>query len=336
MQIFDLSKLLASSTSKILVKNFQNKGKLLGIKLNHFSGLVGRELQPHYRLGTEFSGRAKIKAGVGGIFHSDELPNYGISAEEVEKVRKELECTLHDAFILVADAKEKARSALTAVYERAQETYLGVPAEVRKAHPDGTTSYLRPMPGASRMYPETDIPLIWADLKNVEVPESLEEKMIRYQKKLGLSKDLAVFIAKSEQMNLFEDLVKKYPQMKAAFIAETLTSTPLEISRNYGLDGEKITEENFRQLFQYLSEDKIHKDIVLDVLLDMLQNKFDLKKYATLSTEAIHQIIKEIIEKNKGANFSALMGHCMKALSGKASGKVISDSLKIILENGHK
>ncbi len=336
LKIHHLTNLLSKSTSKILEKTIKSEGKILGIKLTHFAGFIGRELQPNYRLGTEFSGRAKIKAGVGGIFHSDELPNYGITAEEVELIKRELECSISDAFVLVADKEAKAHLALKAVYERAQELYLGVPKEVRKANPDGTTSYMRPLPGAARMYPETDVPLVRPNLRNVQIPETLEQKYSRYQIQYNLSKDLAEFVAKSEMMSLFEEMVGKYKELKSAFIAETLTSTPLEIKRNYNLDSDKLTEDNFRNLFLYLSQDKIHKDIVIDVLIDMLKGRFDLKKYESLSTEKIHQVLKEIVHSNPNAPFSALMGLAVKQLGGKASGKVISEELKKMVERGHK
>lgn len=345
-KIYELTELLKNSTSKVISKTILNKGKIMGLKLNGFASYVGRELQPNYRLGTEFSGRAKVKAGVGGIFHSDELPNYGITLEEVEKIKKELSCGSKDAFILVAAEEKRVRLALEAVYERAQEVFIGVPREVRKDNPDGTTAFMRPMPGAARMYPETDVPLIRPmDLKEVKIPETLEEKIIRYQQKLGLGKDLAEFVAKSEKMPLFEELVEKYPlakfpQIKPAFIAETLTSVPLGLKRDFGVEPEKLTDEHFKNLFLYLSQDKIHKDIISDVLIDMSKNTFDIKKYAGLSTEELHREIKKIIEENKKENvdapFSALMGLCMKKLSGKASGKVISDTLRNILEHGHK
>ena len=80
--------------------------------------------------------------------------------------------------------------------------------------------------------------------------------------------------------------------------------------------------------FSLLDEDKIHKDIILDVLIDLIKRNFDEKKYAGLSTEEIHSVIKDIVEKNKGAPFGALMGMCMKKLAGKASGQVISAELK--------
>ena len=136
-------------------------------------------------------------------------------------------------------------------------------------------------------------------------------------------------------MHLFEELVAQYPKIKPAFIAETLISVPLDIKRQYHHDPEKLTEENFKDVFKYLAQGKIHKDIVLDVLLDMLTDKFDLKKYAALGTEEIHKELLNIVAENKGAPFSALMGLAMKRLGGKASGQFISSELQKILEKGH-
>jgi len=331
LMIDDLTKLLEKSESKIVKTILQKKGKILGMKLSGFSGLIGRELQPNYRLGTEFSGRAKIKAGVGGIFHSDELPNYGITEQEVVMIKTELKCARKDAFILVCAEEWRGKAALEAVYERAEELYNGVPSEVRKANANGTTSYLRPMPGAARMYPETDVPLIIPSVEKIELPELLEEKVKRFQKNFGLSKDLASFIIRSDKLSLFEELTEKYPKLKAAFIAETLTSTMLELKRKYEVNSEKLTADDLRNVFQYLEEDKIHKDIIIDVLIDMVKGKFDLRKYATLGTEEIHKVIKEIIKKNPNAPFPALMGTCMKELAGKASGKFIAEELKRLL-----
>ncbi|MEK6969253.1 MAG: Glu-tRNA(Gln) amidotransferase subunit GatE [Nanoarchaeota archaeon] len=335
-QLVDLTTLLKNSTAKIIKNTLNNHNQVLGIKLNGMAGFLGRELQSNYRLGSEFSGRAKVKAGVGGIFHSDELPNYGITAEEVELIRKELACSQKDAFVLVADTEHKAKLALAAVYERAAEVLKGIPSEVRNATPEGTTAYLRLISTASRMYPETDVHLIKPDTSNIKLPELLEEKIERYQKEFGLGKDLAEFVAKSDKVLLFEELVKVYPHLKPAFLAETLTSMPLEIKRRYQLDPEQLTDDDFRNLCKYLNEDKIHKDIVIDVLMDMIKKEFDLKKYAVLSTEELHQTIARIIKQNPAAPLGALMGQCMKELAGKASGKIISEILKELLEKGHQ
>tara|TARA_Y100000310_G_scaffold345531_1_gene466127 strand:- start:45623 stop:47437 length:1815 start_codon:yes stop_codon:yes gene_type:complete len=328
LKIINLTFLLKKSTSKIISQTIKNKQGVLGIKLKGFSGLIGRELQPNYRIGTELSGRAKVIAGVGGIFHSDELPNYGITEKEVSSINKKLGCTRNDAFILVATEEKCGILALGAVYTRVKELFLGVPKEVRKAKQDGTSSYMRPMPGAARMYPETDVPLIYPETKGIKLPELLESKIKRFQKEFRLSGDLATLVAKSTNVLLFEEIVEKYPQQKPAFIADVLTGMLAEIRRKYKVNTDKLKDDDFRNLFLHLSQNKIHKDIVLDVLIDMAKDKFDLKKYASLGTEDIHAVIKDIVNKNKGAPFPALMGMCMKRLAGKASGKFISDELK--------
>jgi glutamyl-tRNA(Gln) amidotransferase subunit E len=333
LRIVDLTETLKSCPSKIVERTVKEKGKILGFGAERFKGLFGRELLPGYRVGTELSGRAKAKAGVGGIFHSDELPNYGISEDDVLKIKEKLGCKEGDGFVLVAAEEKRARKALMAVQERMKELLLGVPKEVRKANPDGTTSYLRPIPGAARMYPETDVPLIIPEMGGVELPESLEEKIKRYQKELNLNADLATYIVKSEKRELFEELVGPYgKKFKPAFIVDVLTAFPQEIRKKYGLAEEKISEDNFRELFRHLDSGKIHKDIIIDVLIDMINGKFDLHKYESLSSAELERTVKEIVEKNKGAPFSALMGLCMKELAGKVSGQKISEMLKRIVK----
>src|SRR5712692_1906122 len=101
--------------------------------------------------------RAVFWGRVGGIFHSDELPAYGIESSNVEEVAKSLGCGELDGFVIVADNLNNAKDGLRAVVERAREAVERVPEETRAANPDGTTHYMRPRPGAARMYPETDV-----------------------------------------------------------------------------------------------------------------------------------------------------------------------------------
>ena len=124
--------------SKVLQKGIK-KGAILAARLRKFNGLVGREVQPGRRLGTEFSDRAKT-AGVGGIFHTDELPNYGITEKEVQALRDAIGANPDDAIIMVADEPEKSRLAIEAVILRAKEAIEGIPEETRKALPDGNTA----------------------------------------------------------------------------------------------------------------------------------------------------------------------------------------------------
>ena len=149
--------------------------------------------------------------GVAGIFHTDELPAYGITAEEVEKVNQLLNIGENDAFILVADEERKARNALEEVQRRAKMAMDGVPEETRKALEDANTEYLRPLPTASRMYVETDIPtqvISQELLKNVRanLPELPEEKKARIIDEYKLSEDLAQQLVRQDKVKQFEEI----------------------------------------------------------------------------------------------------------------------------------
>jgi len=133
---------------------------------------------------------------VGGIFHTDELPAYGISDEELSSLKKIVEATDEDAIVLVADEKQAVVAALNAVLDRAKMAIKGVPTETRAAQLDGTTRFSRPRPGAARMYPETDVPPVVIDSNRLqqvtnELPPSPEIKLMELIKKYNLNEKLA-------------------------------------------------------------------------------------------------------------------------------------------------
>ena len=325
----DLGKVLKNSGSTLVTKTLQAGNSVMGIRLNGFSGLIGRETLPKKRLGTEFSERAKVIAGVGGIIHSDELPAYGITDREVEVLKKELLCKEQDGFAIVADEEKRCKKALIAVNERANQAIQGVPREVRKANPDNTTSYERQMPGAARMYPETDIPPITITKKMIdaiELPELISDKAPRYEK-MGLGKDLAKLTAKSPKTKLFEKLVTKHKKIKAAYIAEIVMTADKIVKRQFKIDISP-SEKEYELLFDELSADKISKENVLDILKENKPISEVIEKYHMMSDADLEKELKKIVAANKGLQFNALIGEAMKKLRGKAAGKKISEMLR--------
>ncbi len=149
--VFDVTSLFSQTDSKVLARSIKKGGVVLACRLAGFAGLVGREVQPGRRLGSEMSDRAK-RAGVGGIFHSDELPAYGVTAAEVESVRVQLQAGKEYAVIMVTGPEDRARKAMDAVLVRAREAMELVPEETRRALPDGCSEYMRPLPGSARIY----------------------------------------------------------------------------------------------------------------------------------------------------------------------------------------
>ncbi|HSU73213.1 MAG TPA: Glu-tRNA(Gln) amidotransferase subunit GatE [Candidatus Binatia bacterium] len=330
--IDNVTHIFAKSASAVIKNAFKDKGVVLGARLPHFAGLIGKEVQPGRRLGTEFSDRAKANAGVGGIFHSDELPQYGITQGEVEALKKALACGPHDGFVLVADAPDKAERALKAVIERAREAGKGVPKEVRKANDDGTTTFLRPMPGAARMYPETDVKpvLVPQLLKSIVLPELIDAKTMRYEQ-WGIGHDLAELAARSEKAPVFEGLVKKYPGVKPAYLAEVFLTAARTIKRQFNIDIAP-TDRDFETLFAALNENKISKESVLDVLKENKPVSAVLARFSVMSDHELEQALRKIIAENKGMPFNALIGKAMSTLRGKASGQKIAELLKKLAE----
>ena len=194
-------------------------------------------------------------------------------------------------------------------------------AEVRKAEPDNTTSFLRPMPGAARMYPETDVRPVKVDMK-VETVESLEDKAAKLEK-LGIGNDLAVKAAKSQVADMILMFADRFKAVKPAFIAETVVSSPATIRRKENIEL-TLAPEALEVLFEELNESRISKDSVYDILVDYGKTgEMNTKKYALMSDAQLEKEIKKIIAENKGAVQNALIGKIMGKLKGKADGRKI-------------
>src|SRR5438128_1326815 len=152
-EVHNLSADFKGTQSKVVATALKKGGVVLGWSLPGFAGLLKGKLGP------ELAAHARV-AGVAGIFHSDELPAYGITSSEVTAARTALRIGEQDAFVLVAEEGEKARGAIGEMVPRAAAAIEGVPPETREPRPDGTTVYSRPLPAQARMYPDTHRPPI--------------------------------------------------------------------------------------------------------------------------------------------------------------------------------
>ncbi|MDD4567915.1 MAG: Glu-tRNA(Gln) amidotransferase subunit GatE, partial [Methanoculleus chikugoensis] len=203
--VVDVTALFAGTKSSILKK----AKAVLAVRLCGFAGLVGREIQPGRRLGSEMSDYAK-KCGVGGIFHTDELPAYGVTAEEVARLREFVGAAEEDCVVIVAAGRERAGCAAEQVMIRAEMALTGVPEETRKMLEEGSSAYMRPLPGAARMYPETDVFTVTIDgdlWERIEIPELLTDRAERFVREFELDEGLARQVAFSERLPLFEKAV---------------------------------------------------------------------------------------------------------------------------------
>jgi len=205
--------------------------------------------------------------------------------------------------------------------------------EVRKAEPDFSTSFLRPMPGAARLYPETDIPPIKItkhNLNKIKIPELLSERTFKLEKEFKLNTILAREIIK-QKIN-FKKYVEEFPKIEPNFLAHILVEIPKEIKARYNLNPEKLKEKDFNMVLSCLNNGEITKAAVLELFLDIIKGKkINLSKYKTASLEGLEKEIKKLVKEKKGLSIGAYMGIIMSKYKGKVDGKEIMKVLKKVV-----
>jgi glutamyl-tRNA(Gln) amidotransferase subunit E len=340
----DITDVFSSTKSLIIGKSVKKGGKVLGLKLKGFANLVGRELCPNRRLGTEMADHARYRGGVKGIFHTDELPAYDISSEEVEALRVRIEASASDAVVIVANNEERCKKALKAVADRARQALVGVPVETRSANPDGTTYFTRPRPGAARMYPETDIPSIPITPERLErlkknLPEMPEAKMERFKADYGLNEKLSRQVIGSNYTELFEEMVKD-SLADPTLLAVTLTEDFKGLERE-GVEIDNLKDETIREVFKLLDEGRTAKESLPQLFSWLALNPGSNPGDALvslglgmMSMEELEKLVDEKVSKMRGLveqMGDRALGPLMGVLMGEVRGKVQVQDVQALL-----
>jgi len=344
--ILDVTEIFKDCDSKIIQKALKSNAKIKAIRIRNFSGIFGFEPYPEIRLGKEIGQLVRF-FGIGGVFHSDELPNYGINDFYVDKVRKHLELADQDGFLIIAGEDSKLDYAVNSIVKRIQDAANGVPAETRAATQDGETVFLRPRPGASRMYPETDIPSISVMPEEVKLArdtanatKSWDESITEIQKNHGLNSQLSEQIFDSEYMEMFEKICEN-KKNSPNFVASILCSSITNLERK-GLDAMLLKPEHITESFELLASGKIPKESLEIIFESIMSGKSENVSIAMQSTDVssmdegeLNGILDKIIQNNmdlvkeRGEHaVVTLMGIAMKEVRGKASGKMVNDLLR--------
>jgi len=156
--------------------------KVYAVNLPQFAGLLSHFTQPGHPFYYEFAERLKVIACLErpNMATSEDLEDV-VSRSVFEKAAKALNAGENDAQIIFWAADDDVKTALETIEERALMAFDGVPQETRKALPDGTTIFERVLPGADRMYPDTDsapIPLTNDYIESLKknIPESIADR----------------------------------------------------------------------------------------------------------------------------------------------------------------
>jgi glutamyl-tRNA(Gln) amidotransferase subunit E len=325
----DVTAVFGNTKSKLIRRVLDAGGKVMAVKAPGFQKLFGFEVQPGRRFGTELADYVRAWTELGGLLHSDELPGYGITADEVRDVVNKVGV---ESFVLLMGVDEKElEEAAKVVVERLNMAPLGVPEETRGANQDGTTRFLRPRPGAARMYPETDLPPIKITIELVKRAEeiakvSLEGKLSELIS-MGLSRDLALQLIKSPHLEKFEEYVARFKSVPPQLIAVVL----LNVARALSREGVEITEEKLTSVFEALDKRIITKEAVEEVLRNMkpgesaeeVARRLGLVR---LSYEEVKKIVEEVARE---VGREKALGEVMRRFRGRVD---VEDVKRALLE----
>ena len=350
----DITELFSKCKSKIIQNALKKEHKIFGISFRKMGGMFGFSPYEGIRLGKEIAELVRF-FGIGGVFHSDELPNYGVEKIDIENLKEFLKIKKEDAFLILAATDEKIHMVIEQIISRIEFIKNnGIPIDTRLATVNGETKFLRPRPGAARMYPETDIPPIIVSKKELEsakesIPKSWDESILELQTKYKINLQLAEQIFDSKYIELFENIIGKI-KTNPTFVASILCSTITNLERK-GLDSDLLKNEDIFRLFELLEKSEIAKESIEIIFENIMSKKSKNIEEAMKNTsiesineEDLGKIIKDIVDKNqeiiknqKERAMGPLMGIVMKELRGKASGEIInkllSKNIKEKLEN---
>ena len=341
--VTDVTQLLSKSSSKVVKKILTGDSRFTAFILRGFKGILSFEPYPAIRLGKELGDLVKIY-GIGGIFHSDELPNYGITPEDVESITTVLRMDKNDAFVLIGGPTKSLNTVLFELFTRIKKAFSGVVPETRSARLDGVTVFSRPKPGSSRMYPETDIPYISiaeGKLKQLsqDTPQPWNQIIDQICKKYTINKTLAENIFDSKYFSLFEKVVS-HTSISPSFVISKLTEDLVSMERE-GYDSSILSEDVLYCLFTELDNSRITKESIPLVIEKLLKNESRdvdeiISSFGTksISEEYVDETISKIIHENatvisqKGLDsVGLLMGRCMEVLRGKIDGEKVNKKL---------
>ncbi len=338
----DVSEIFKSSNNPTAKKFF--KDNAMALKAPGFKGLLGYETVPDSRLGLDLADICRL-FGFKGIIHSDEILKYGFDSNILNQLEDKLKVTENDAYVLVFGDKEKATLCLQMIKERLKMALKGPVAETRYATDKGTTRYLRPRPGASRMYPETDIPTIkitkeMKDKFKIEI-KNWEKAVEEFSHRYSINKEMAEQILDSEFIDFFENAVESFPNVPPTLLASLI----VQVFIPYQNTGKSIKYDEFIKLIDLFSKGSIAKEAVIDLARYMLEKGLSLDSalkemnIEKLSLDELRKIIQEKIDEALRENieppklYGTIMGRVMSQVRGKIEGKIVNEEVRKALEN---
>jgi len=289
-----------------LQEAMERKEKLFAVNMPKFSGLLSHFTQPTKPFYDEFTNRLKVIACIEkpNMATSEDIDDV-ISNNVFEQLQALFNAGDEDAQIIFWSPEADVKTALETIEERALMAFDGVPNETRKSFVDGTTIFERVLPGADRMYPDTDSAPIPIPNEHIEklrknIPEDVSERYAQLVK-WGVPSDCYNYIFTHNHFPLIKKIVEELqmnPKFTGVFFGQKLKHLHGQYKR--------ITFNTNRifELFAFLKQEKIDFSLAYKILKQMfLHPKMDFDsvlvvlKFKRMELPEIEKRVPYLIEK---------------------------------------
>ncbi|MFH1327161.1 MAG: Glu-tRNA(Gln) amidotransferase subunit GatE [archaeon] len=264
----------------------------------------------------------KVKRGIGTIRQDINISIKGSNRVELKGFQ--------DPSIMVKTIDKEIKRQQTFL-EKGEEN----PSEVRNVLADATSEFLRPMPGAARMYPETDLPLLkiskaMIDHAKKTLPK-LRSEVEKEFKKQGLSEEYIKMLFKQNKVSEYREAYFQLP--KPNLIAQLLLIFPKDLAKKKKLDVVKVTEiieEDILGVINLVNNRKIKEEDIKQVLEALVEGESleEAIKIEKVDSSEVEEKIHKIIKEKPGLSEKAYMGGVMKEFKGKVNGKEVMEIIR--------
>ena len=317
------------------------------VVLKGFAGILKETTQTDTIFAKEFAARVRVIAcltSAPNLIHSDAASEF-LTGGVWQRLRKKTKARPDDALVIVWGSEEDVRCACAEITIRAHEATEGVPSDTRQALKNGTNGFERVLPGAERMYPDTDLPpLAIAEdrLENIRawLPEPVWDRETRYRE-MGVPDELVETLSISPRADLFDRIVKDL-KVDPVFAAVLLVQTLKAFGRE-GLDTDRLDDTELWAVLEAHASGRLAREGVAGTIRRLFEED-DLEAIlaghgpADPSAAEVDECVADALRAAERASFKTadarrrhLMGTVMARLRGRVAGRVLAEKIDALL-----
>jgi glutamyl-tRNA(Gln) amidotransferase subunit E len=334
---YDITNLLKKVSYAPLINAIISNLKIKCVILKGFNGLLHWQTQTNTFFSKEISDRVRVIAcltTIPNIIHSDSKSDT-ITSSEWQKVSKAVNASNDDTMVIVWGSEEDTTTAVKEIIMRAHEATIGIPSETRQALSDGTNGFERILPGADRMYPDTDLPpkkIVKERLDKIKlwVPEQFWKRQQWYSE-LGIPPDTIEELSISKYTELFKKAAIEW-KINPTTAAVVLIQYPKRLKKN-GCMIELMNEGMFEKVLKSYAEGKIPQDALLKVLRtvaelgvfteEVIQSQLSEQELEKEITRVKNEVSTLKIKRKENYP-EILMGRLMEKVRGRIDAKIVA------------